>query len=332
MLDLVTGATGLVGGNLVRTLAAHGRRVRVVVRRPTAAFDDVPGVEIVLGDVTHPESLVRACDGVERLYHCAALVSMWARLEADMWRVNVDGTDHVVDACRRAGVRRLIHCSSVDAIGLPEGSAPSTEETPWNWDRLGVDNPYARTKWESQRRVLAAAACDVDAVVVNPTFMFGPWDARPSSGRMILEVAAGKAVGWTSGGNNFVDVEDVVLGMVAAAERGARGECYILGHANLTYREVFGEIAEVLGVRPPRFAIPYPLARLGGWAGDVAGALTGTEPAVNSLTARLGYVRHYYDPSKATAALGLRRTPVREAIAKAVAWFRHVGMLPARPS
>ena len=175
-----------------------------------------------------------------------------------MWRVNVDGTDHVVEACRRAGVRRLIHCSSVDAIGLPEGSAPSREETPWNWDRLGVDNPYARTKWESQRRVLAAAVRDVDAVVVNPTYMFGPWDARPSSGRMILEVAAGKAIGWTSGGNNFVDVEDVVLAMVAAAERGARGECYILGHANLTYREVFGEIARVLGVRPP--AIRHPVS------------------------------------------------------------------------
>ncbi|MCW5890892.1 MAG: NAD-dependent epimerase/dehydratase family protein [bacterium] len=327
MRDLVTGAGGLVGQNLVRALVARGRRVRVLLRRPVPDLETLPGVEPVRGDITVPGDLVRACDGVEHVYHCAALVSMWERLGDAMWRTNVEGTDHVVAACRRAGVRRLIHCSSVDAIGLPEGDAPSTETMPWNWDRLGVDNPYARTKWESQRRVLAAVAGDLDAVVVNPAYMFGPWDTRPSSGRMILEVAAGRAIGWTSGGNNFVDVEDVVLAMIEAASRGVRGECYILGHVNLTYREIFSEIADALGVRPPRFAIPRPLARLGGFAGDLAGRLGGREPAVNSLTARLGYVRHYYDPTKATVALGLRRTPIREAIAKAAAWFRQAGML-----
>jgi len=327
MRDLVTGAGGLVGQNLVRALIAGGRQVRVLVRRPVAALETLGGVEAVRGDITVADDLARACDGVEHVYHCAALVSMWERLGDAMWRTNVEGTDRVLDACRRAGVRRLIHCSSVDAIGLPEGDAPSTETTPWNWDRLGVDNPYARTKWESQRRVLAAAAADLDAVVVNPTYMFGPWDTRPSSGRMILEVAAGKAIGWTSGGNNFVDVEDVALAMIAAAARGVRGECYILGHVNLTYREIFSEIAGVLGVRPPRFAIPRPLARLGGWMGDLSGRITRREPSVNSLTARLGYVGHYYDPSKASAALGLRHTPIREAIAKAAAWFRQAGML-----
>ncbi|HEV7732676.1 MAG TPA: NAD-dependent epimerase/dehydratase family protein [Candidatus Binatia bacterium] len=326
-LDLVTGATGLVGGNLVRALVADGRRVRVLVRRAGTSVDGLAGVEAMTGDVTDPESLTRACDGVEHVYHCAALVSMWPRLAADMWRVNVDGTDHVLDACRRAGVRRLIHCSSVDAIGLPEGDAPSTESTAWNWDRLGLDNPYARTKWESQRRVLAAATHDVDAVVVNPTYMFGAWDARPSSGRMILEVAAGRAVGWTSGGNNVVDVEDVVLAMIAAAARGVRGESYILGNENLTYRDIFGAIAAVLGVRPPRLAIPYPLARVGGWLGDLAATVTGKEPGVNTLTARLGYVGHYYDPGKARAVLGMRRTPIRIAIARAVTWFRQAGML-----
>lgn len=325
-IDLVTGATGLVGGNLVRALRAHGRRVRVLVRTPPA-LAELDGVERVTGDVTDPASLVGACEGVEHVYHCAALVSMWPRLAEAMWRVNVDGTDHVVAACRRTGVRRLIHCSSVDAIGLPEGDAPSTETTPWNWDRLGLDNAYARTKWESQQRVLAAAANGFDAVVVAPTYMFGAWDRRPSSGRMILEVAAGKAIGWTTGGNNFVDVEDVVEAMVVAAARGGRGETYILGNENRTYREIFGEIAAVLGVRGPRVAIPYPLARVGGWLGDLAGALSGREPAVNTITARMGYVRHYYDPTKARAALGMRAAPIAVAIERAVRWFRDAGML-----
>jgi dihydroflavonol-4-reductase len=328
-VDLVTGATGLVGGNLVRALAAHGRQVRVLLR-PSSRTDllaDVPGIEHVLGDVTEPETLARACAGTEHVYHCAAVVSMWPRMAETMWQVNVIGTDNVVEAVRRAGARRLVHCSSVDAIGLPESDAPSTEQTPWNWDRLGLDNPYARTKYESQQRVLEATRRDLDAVVVNPTYMLGAYDARPSSGRMILEVAAGKAIGYPAGGNNFVDVEDVAGAMIAAAERGQRGECYILGGVDRTYREMFTLIAEVLGVSPPRLPLPYPLARVGGWIGDLAGVVIGREPAVTTLTARLGYVRHYYSPRKAIATLGMRQTPIRAAIERAVRWFQEHGML-----
>ena len=329
--DLVTGATGLLGINLVRALAARGRGVRILVRPSsrTSHLDDVPDLERVMGDVTDRESIVRACAGVERVYHCAAVVSMWPRLAAAMWQANVVGTEHVLAAVRRTGVARLVHCSTVDAIGLPEGDAPSTEETPWNWDRLGLDLPYPRTKYEAQRRVLAAAATDVDAVVVNPAYMFGPHDARPSSGRMILEVAAGRAFGYTTGGNNFVDVADVTDAMITAAERGRRGELYILGGANLSYREIFAEIAGIVGRRQPRLRVPYPLARLVGWIGDAAATCTGREPHVNSATARLGYVRHYYDPRKAITQLGLKQTPIRLAIERAVAWFCQAGMLPA---
>lgn len=330
-LDLVTGATGLLGANLVRGLAARGRRVRVLVRGPasrTAHLDDLAGVERAPGDLAEPEALARAADGCELVYHCAALVSMDARQAEAMRRANVEGTANVVAACRRAGVRRLVHASSVDAIGLPDGPAPSAEDAPWNWDRHGVDNPYARTKLESQRLVLAACAEGLDAVVVNPAYMLGAWDLKPSSGRMILEVASGKAVGYTPGGNNFVHVEDVVAGMLAAAERGRRGELYILGNANLSYREVFTEIAAVVGARPPWLAIPWPAARLAGWGGDLVQALTGREQAVNSLTVRLGWVRHYYDPAKAVRELGLPQTPVRAAIERAVAWFRDTGRLP----
>jgi dihydroflavonol-4-reductase len=327
--DLVTGASGLVGANLVRALAARGRGVRVLLRpgARTAHLDGIAGVECRRGDVTDADSVAAASAGVDTVYHCAAAVSMWPRRAAEMWRTNVDGTDHVVAAARRAGVRRLVHCSSVDAIGLPEGDAPSTEETPWNWDRLGLDNPYARTKYESQRRVLAAARDGLDAVVVNPCYMLGAYDVRPSSGRMILEVAAGRALGYPSGGNNFVDVEDVVDGMIAAAARGGRGETYILGAANLTYRAIFTAIAGVVGVAPPRLPIPYAVARVGGWLGDLVAAAGGREPGVSTLTVRMGYVRHYYSPAKAVAALGLRQTPIRAAIERAVAWFRQVGML-----
>jgi dihydroflavonol-4-reductase len=328
-IDLVTGATGLVGGNLVRALVARGRQVRILVRPSsrTAHLDDLPTLERTVGDVTEPESLVAACDGAEHVYHCAALVSMWARRAEAMWQVNVGGTDHVIAAARHAGVRRLVHCSSVDAIGLPESDAPATEDTPWNWDRLGFDNAYARTKLVAQEHVLAAARADLDAVVVNPGLVLGPYDTRPSSGELILGVAAGQALGYPSGGNNVVDVGDVAAGMIAAAERGERGQLYILGGENLSYRDLLTRVAEVLRVSPPRIPLPYVLARVGGWAGDLVAAATGREPRITTLVARMGYVRHYYSPAKAIARLGMPQTPLRETIEHAVRWFRAVGML-----
>lgn len=327
-LDLVTGATGLVGNNLVRQLVANGRAVRVLVR-PTANLRylaDLP-VELASGDVTDLASVRRACQGVENVYHCAAVVSIWEGTAKAMQAVNVGGTKNVLLAAQETAVRRLIHCSSVDALGLPEGDQPADEETPWNWDRLGLANSYARTKYEAQQLVLAAAGRHLDAVVVNPTYMFGPYDSRPSSGRMILEIARLKLIGYPGGGNNFVDVADVVTGMINAAERGRCGECYILGNANLTYREIFVCIADCLGRRAPRLPLPYTLARVGGWFGDGVGWLTGREPAVNSTSVKMGYVNHYYTPAKAIRELALPQTPIDQAIGRAIAWFCQEGML-----
>ena len=328
-IDLVTGATGLVGGNLVRALVARGRQVRILVRptSQTAHLGDLKGIARIVGDVTDADSLLPACDGVEHVYHCAALVSMWPRRASEMWQVNVAGTDNLIAAARHAGIRRLIHCSSVDAIGLPESDAPATEETPWNWDRLGLDNAYSRTKLVAQEHVLEAARGDLDAVIVNPGMVLGAYDARPSSGELILGVAAGQGIGYPTGGNNVVDAADVASGMIAAAERGARGELYILGGENLDYRALLTRVAEVLDVSPPRIPLPYAVARVAGWAGDLYAAVTGTEPRITTQVARLGYVRHYYSPAKAVAQLGMSQTPLRETIERAVTWFRAVGML-----
>jgi dihydroflavonol-4-reductase len=157
--------------------------------------------------------------------------------------------------------------------------------------------------------------------------MFGAYDSRPSSGRMILEIARLKLIGYPGGGNNFVDVADVVTGMINAAERGRCGECYILGHTNLTYQEIFARIANCLGRRAPQLPLPYPLARLGGWFGDLAGWLTGREPTINSASVKIGYVNHYYTPAKAIGELALPQTPIDQAIERAIAWFRQANML-----
>ncbi len=328
-IDLVTGASGLVGGNLVRALAGRGRRVRILVRSQsrTQHLDDIPGLERVTGDITDPQSLRCAMQGVDTVYHCAARVQMGRSMNPATWNTNVTGVENILTGMQPAGARRLVFCSSVDAIGLSQGMYPSNEGVPWNWDGLGVETAYARSKYEAQQRVLAAARTGLDAVIVCPTYMFGPYDTHPSSGKMILSLAARRIPGFPAGGNNFVDVEDVVDGMIAAAQSGRSGEVYILGHQNLTYEEIFALICDVLGRPRLKHALPYPLARLAGWMGDGVEGFTGQESELNSRMIRLSYFYHYYDPRKAVRELGLRQTPVQHAIQKAVAWFRQSGML-----
>jgi dihydroflavonol-4-reductase len=239
----------------------------------------------------------------------------------------VTGTENVLRAAAAAGVRRVVHCSSVDALGLPPRGQSSDETARWNWDELGLENAYARSKYEAQCVALAAAREGQDVVVVCPTFMFGAYDPHPSSGAMILAAARNPFLPVLPGGNNFVDVEDVAEGMIAAAARGCPGEVYILGNENMTYGEIFARISTILGRRAPRLPVPYAAARLAGWGGDLSQRLSGKETQINSAVARLGFVDHFYDPSKAVRELGLRCRPVEGALRRAVDWFRQVGML-----
>lgn len=328
-IDLVTGASGLLGGNLVRVLVSQGRQVRILIRRTSKTFhiDDIPGLERMEGDITNPSSLSRAFSGVENVYHCAAKVSVRRQMTGDIWQANVTGTENVIQEARNTGIRRLIFCSSVDAIGLPENGLPSSESTPWNWDQLGVENAYARTKLEAQKRVLSAAREGLDAVVVCPTFMLGAYDPHPSSGQLIISTSQNPVTLALKGGNNFVDVEDVVAGMIAAAERGKSGETYILGSENLTYTEIFERISSVLQKRAPKISVPYAAAATLGWLGDRYESWSGKEAVLNSAIARLAFFHHYYDSSKAVRELNFPQRPVTEAIERAVLWFRKVGMM-----
>jgi dihydroflavonol-4-reductase len=158
-IDLVTGASGLLGSNLVRQLCIEGRRVRILVRKSSAVahLTGLPYLETVVGDVTDLSSIQQAMQGVEYVYHCAARVSIQRKIFPLDWQTNVVGTENMILAAKSVGIERMIHCSSVDAIGLPTGPLPANEDIPWNWDLLGLDNAYARTKYESHQRVVEAA-------------------------------------------------------------------------------------------------------------------------------------------------------------------------------
>jgi dihydroflavonol-4-reductase len=283
----VTGASGFVGAHVVRELRAAGAEV-----------------EDEWIDLLDRERLRRALRGCEAVFHLAALYSYEAP-EAEHERVNIQGTRVVVDLCREVGVRRLVHTSTAGTCGPVPGRPATEEDGPPDWE-LAV--PYKRTKLESERIVLRAAAAGLDAVVVNPTTPVGEGDRFPTpTGRMLEAVVEGRYRAFVETGLNVVDVHDVARGQLLALERGRSGERYILGGADLTLQELFQAISDLAGRPRPRLRIPYAAAR--------ALARAGLANAHEVLLAR---VPMYYSWAKAARDLGYSPGPVEPALARAV--------------
>lgn len=322
MLTLVTGATGLVGNNVVRMLLERGDAVRVLQRegsdpRPLAGLD----VEIARGDVRDAAAVEQACRGVNRVIHAAAHVHIgWSGM--DLHRtINVTGTQHVVEAALKHGAR-LVHVSSVDALGMGTRTTAANEETPPD---LKMKFPYVVTKREAEQVVLGGVARSLDAVIVNPTFMLGPWDWKPSSGRMLLEVSKGTCFLAPRGGNDFCDVRDVAAGILMAAERGSTGRRYILGGESFSYLEAWRMFARVCNTRGP-FCRGGPMAvKVAGWWGDLQHRLRGKEPDVNSAATSMSALFHHFSYERAAKELGYTPRPAQEAATAAWEWFQKNG-------
>ncbi len=267
MITLVTGATGLVGNNVVRRLLAEGDTVRVLVRatadpRPLAGLRNL---EVAPGDIRDRQAVSDAVRGVDRVVHAAASVRIgWTGMQ-QAEAINVIGTRHVAGAARAAGAA-MVHVSSIDALGRAPANVPVDEETPIIG---GLSIPYVVTKRQAEQVVLEEVAAGLRAMIVNPGFMIGPYDWKPSSGRMLLSVGRGWGLWVPTGGNCFCDVRDVADGILAALERGQAGRRYILGGHVLTYRQAWRIFAEVSGGTPPIFPVG-PLIRYGaGYVGDL---------------------------------------------------------------
>ena len=323
----VTGASGLLGGNLAAELTAAGHHV-VAIRRTgskVSQLDDL-AIEWHDADLGSTAAMTRAFAGADCVFHCAAAVTVKRMVTPEMTATNVTGTANVIEAVIEAKVPRLVHTSSVVAVGLATDGRPCDETATWNFDAEGLIDAYAITKRRAEN-VVNAAKDRVDAVIVNPTYMFGPRDARPSSGRLIVDVVRRRVPGWTSGYNNFVDVRDVARGMIAAWQKGRRGERYILGGHDMTYGDVMRAIAAVAGTRPPRLRVPRPAAWLFGKWGDLV-ERSGREPVVNSTQVRYAYSEKFrFQSDKAARELGYHHGPLEPALRDALDWFRTHGML-----
>ncbi len=313
MRALVTGATGFVGSAVVRELLAEGVEVRALARA-TSSLANLEGlaVEITRGDLGDSLALRQAVRGCGTVYHLAALYSTRAEDAGRLYEVNIQGTERLLAAAQEAGVGRFVHTSTIGTIGRPPGGGLAREEYPYREWESG--SHYARSKALAEARALAAAAAGFPVVVVNPCAPVGARDRGPSStGARILAVLRGQIPSFVPGGINFVAVRDVARGHLLAAERGRTGERYILGHAqgNLDRDAFVRLVAQAAGMPVPRLHRRNPLGRLGE---ALAPRRRGRQP--EALTA---------DPRRAIAELGLPQTPLAEAFAEAVAWFRANG-------
>lgn len=323
MLTLVTGATGLVGNNVVRLLLERGDKVRVLVRGSSAsgaggrALQGLP-VEICLGDVCQADTVRQACRGVQRVVHAAAHVQIgWTGLETQR-AVNVGGTRNVAAAAAAEGAR-LLHVSTVNALGRGDHAHAANEDTP---PGDSIPCPYVVTKCEAEQVLLEEVSRGLDATIVNPGFMLGPWDWKPSSGRMMLQVASGWAKLAPPGGNDICDVRDVAAGILTALERGQRGRRYILSGEYMSFLDAWRMFARIVGVKPPWFAAKRPGLWVYGHAGDLWGKLTGREPELNSAAVAMSKLEHHYSYARAAAELDYHPRPAQEAAEAAWAWFR----------
>lgn len=322
MPTLVTGGTGLVGNNVVRMLLDQGEQVRVLARQAGAPrpFSGL-NVEIVPGDVRDGASVRSACKGVDYVIHAAARVHIgWTGL-AEQRATNVEGTRNIVAAVLAEGAR-LVHVSSVDALGWGSREEPANEDTP---PSTGICCPYVITKREAEQEILAQVPRGLNAVIVNPAFMLGPWDWKPSSGRMLLEIGRGKGVLAPPGGNDFCDVRDVAQGILSAATRGVAGRRYILGGESLSYFEAWRVFARVAGKRAPLGVARRWMVRAAGLAGNFWRILSGREPDLNSAAAEIAVLPHHFSSGRAQQELGYSRRPVDETVSDAWDWFRQQG-------
>ena len=321
-LALVTGGNGFVGCYVVRALLARGDRVRALVRE-TADLSALDGLEVELcrGDLRDRDSVIRAAAGCDEIYNVAADYRLWVRDPAPMYAANVDGAANVIEAARRALVRRVVHTSTVGALGIPHGGV-GREDTPVTLDDM--PGPYKRSKFMGEQLALAAARGGVPVVIVNPSTPIGALDLKPTpTGRIIAEFLSRRMPAYLDTGLNLVDVEDVARGHLLAAERGRVGEKYILGGENLTLQQMFERLAQLSGLPAPTMRVPYAVAfgfALGAEA--VARAVTHRAPRASLTEVRMARKHMFFDSSKARAELGYEPRPIDGALVRAIEFFR----------
>jgi len=328
MITAVTGASGHLGINLVRALIAHGRDVRIITHNSMLGLEDLK-VERRGGDINDPDSLTRAFEGADVVYHLAAYISL---LMSDLDRctaVNVEGTRNVIEACRRNKVRRLVHFSTIHALRNEPIDVPIDESRPLVVSRKSA--PYDLSKATGERLVRQAAGEGVNAVIINPTGVIGPYDYKPSHfGQALIMMARGSIPVLIEGGFDWVDARDVAEGAIKAEQSAPPGANYLLSGTWLPVKEVAAIVARIMGRKPPTLVCPVPVANACAPAVTAVSQWTGTRPIFTSVSLKALAGNRNISHARATRELGYEPRPVSQTLSDTIRWFRENGFIKGK--
>lgn len=292
---LVTGASGLVGSHLIKALLQQQKRVRAIYRNNIPAFEGADKVEWIKGDILDTVSLEEAMNNVQQVYHCAAIVSFDPKDRKKMNKTNIEGTANIVNECLNAGVEKLIHVSSVSAMGRIRKNEIITEEMKWTPET--TNSEYGRSKHLAEMEVWRGIGEGLNAVMVNPTIILGAGDWNNSSMALFKNVY--KEFPWyTEGTTGFVDVEDVVRAMILLMESDISNERFILSGSNTTYKHLFDLIAKAFGKKPPHKKVTPFIAAIVWRLEKLKSIFTGKTPLITQETARTALAVVEFDNSK----------------------------------
>jgi dihydroflavonol-4-reductase len=318
---LITGATGHIGNVLTRKLVNQGEKVRALIWRgeDTSSIAGL-NVERVDGDVLDPESLKTALKGVDKVFHLAGIISIMPGSNSTVQRVNVEGTHNILTAAWEAGVKRLVYVSSIHAIRRVPHGVTIDEQLPF--DSANPYGAYDRSKAEASLQVQQAAAAGLDAVIVCPTGVIGPYDYRDSEmGSVIRDAALGRTSPYVDGAYDFVDVRDVADGMILAEQKGQRGETYILSGQRISVRYLLETVREVTGKAFTRVKIPFHLAEFVSRFTPTYYLWSKAKPRFTPYSLEVLQSNSQISHTKATRELGYHPRTLYVSIADTAHWF-----------
>lgn len=319
---VITGATGHLGNVLVRKLINQGKKVRVLIL-PGEDTVSLEGLEVekVEGDVRVPDSLRRAFEGADIVYHCAGIISILPGQQKQLYQVNVLGTRNVVNMCLETKVKRLVYTSSIHALSEPAPGIIFDESREFN--PKNVLGEYSKSKTLGTLEVIKGIEKGLDAVILCPSGIIGPHDYRVSEmGRLIVNFVKGKVKAYVDGAYDFVDVRDVAEGLILACEKGKRGECYILSGQQISVRQLLKFLEEITGVKAPSLKVSQQVARVTGFFNVLYCNLMKIKPLFTPFSIDVLASNSLVSCKKAQDELGYSSRSIYESIKNTVSWFR----------
>ena len=323
----VTGADGMLGASICRELLFQGYKVKaLVIPGPNNRVISELNLEIVQGNILDSFGLETHMRGCQYVIHVAALTHVWPRNAPNVRKVNIDGALNVASVADKLQLIRMVHIGTASSFKAGTKANPGIETGAFDGDKYQMD--YITSKYTTQSALIEKhRKKGFPVIILNPTYMIGPYDSGPSSGKMILEFYKGNVPAYTSGGKNFVSSLDVAKAAVNALRMGQTGECYIVGNENLSFGEFFKKIETVANKKIRMFQVPDFVLFIFGFFNSVVARITQKPPQISYTMARIAACGQYYSPQKARQELGLPQTPVESAIETCLKWYQENGYL-----